>query len=47
MKKKDYIYIGIIIILTFALIIQSKHKENCKNICFKMIKEMANGSSEI
>ena len=40
MKKKDYIYIGIIIILTVALIIQFKHKESCEKICWDMLKEI-------
>ena len=47
MKKKDYIYIGIIIILAVALIIQFKHKENCEEICWKMLKEISNSSSQI
>ena len=47
MKKKDYIYVGIIIILTVALIIQFKHKESCEEICWKMIKEMSESPSEI
>ena len=47
MKKKDYIYIGIIIILTVALIIQFKHKESCEEICWKMLKEMSESPSEI
>jgi len=41
MKKKDSIYIGIIIILAVALIIQFKHKESCEEICWKMMKEMS------
>ena len=41
MKKKDYIYIGIIVILAVALIIQFKHKESCEEICWKMMKEMS------
>tara|TARA_B100000945_G_scaffold319363_1_gene326396 strand:+ start:696 stop:839 length:144 start_codon:yes stop_codon:yes gene_type:complete len=47
MTKKDYIYIGIIIILTVTLIIQFKHKESCGEICWKMIKEMSESPSEI
>ena len=47
MKKKDIIYIGIIIILAVALIIQFKHKESCEEICWKMMKEMSESSSEI
>ena len=46
MKKKDYIYIGIIIILTVALVIQFKHKESCEEICWDMLKEI-NSSTEI
>ena len=47
MKKKDYIYIVIIIILAVALIIQFKHKESCEEICWKMMKEISESSSEI
>jgi surface polysaccharide O-acyltransferase-like enzyme len=47
MKKKDYIYIGIIIILTVVLIIQLKHKESCEKICLDMLKEISNSSTEI
>ena len=47
MKKKDYIYIGIIIVLTVALIIQFKHKESCEEICWKMMKEISESSTEI
>ena len=47
MKKKDYIYIGIIIILTVALVIQFKHKESCEKICWDMLKEISNSSTEI
>tara|TARA_B100000575_G_scaffold92807_1_gene73918 strand:+ start:572 stop:748 length:177 start_codon:yes stop_codon:yes gene_type:complete len=47
MTKKDYIYIGIIIILIVALVIQFKHKESCEEICWKMIKEMSESPSEI
>ena len=47
MMKKDYVYIGIIIILIVVLIIQFKHKESCEEICWKMIKEMSESSSEI
>ena len=47
MKKKDYIYIGIIIILTVVLIIQFKHKESCEKICLDMLKEISNSSTEI
>ncbi len=47
MKKKDIIYIGIIIILAVALIIQFKHKESCEEICWKMMKEMSESSTEI
>ena len=47
MTKKDYIYIGIIIILSVALIIQFKHRESCEEICWKMIKEMSESSAEI
>ena len=47
MKKKDYIYIGIIIILTIALIIQFKNKEGCEEICWKMLKEISESSLEI
>ena len=47
MKKKDYIYIGIIIILAVALIIQFKHKESCEEICWNMLKEISESSSEI
>ena len=41
MNKKDYIYIGIIIILAVALVIQFKHKESCEEICWKMMKEIS------
>ena len=47
MNKKDYIYIGIIIILAVALVIQFRHKESCEEICWKMIKEMSESPSEI
>ena len=46
MTKKDYIYIGIIIILTVALVIQFKHKESYEKICWDMLKEI-NSSTEI
>ena len=47
MTKKDYIYIGIIVILTVALVIQFKHKESCEEICWKMMKEMSESPSKI
>mgnify|MGYP001438671648 CR=1 FL=1 len=47
MTKKDYIYIGIIIILTIALIIQFKNKEGCEEICWKMLKEISESPLEI
>ena len=47
MKKKDYIYIGIIVILAVAIIIQFKHKESCEEICWKMMKEMSKQELDI
>ena len=47
MTKKDYIYIGIIIILSVEIIIQFKNKEGCEEVCWKMLKEISDSPSEI